>query len=334
MNKVFTYIDLFSGCGGFSLGFDNQNYQNIFSLDFEPSFCKTYKFNFPNHKLIEKDICNLTEQEISGIVGKKNVNVIIGGPPCQGFSMAGKIGRKFIDDPRNNLFKEFSRIINIIKPEIFVMENVQRLSIHNKGKTKLEMLSEFESIGYNVDARVLDAVNYGAPQFRKRIIFIGTINQKNIQFPSLPSEYIFEKRTISDAINHFPPLKSGESSNIPNHTAMNHADQMLKKMSYIGDGGSRIMIPEKLRPTSGDARKYIKYDSKKPSIPITGDMRKVFHYSQNRALTVRELASIQTFPDNFIFKGSSISQQQQVGNAVPPILAEAIAKCVKSMLEK
>ena len=114
---------------------------------------------------------------------------------------------------------------------------------------------------------------------------------------------------------------------------MNHTDQMLKKMNFISDGGNRNKIPEIFRPKSGDARKYVKYDSEKPSICITGDMRKVFHYSQNRALTVRELARIQTFPDNFIFKGSKISQQQQVGNAVPVLLARVVAKCIKKMIK-
>ena len=113
---------------------------------------------------------------------------------------------------------------------------------------------------------------------------------------------------------------------------MNHSEQMLKKMKFVKDGCGRETIPKNIRPKSGDIRKYIKYDSSKPSICITGDMRKVFHYSQNRALTVRELARIQTFPDSFVFKGSTISQQQQIGNAVPPLMARAIARTLKIMM--
>ena len=113
---------------------------------------------------------------------------------------------------------------------------------------------------------------------------------------------------------------------------MNHTEQMLTKMSFVKDGQGRETIPSQIRPKSGDVRKYIRYNSSKPSICITGDMRKVFHYSQNRALTVRELAAIQTFPDDFIFQGTSISQQMQVGNAVPPMLARHIAKAVRQML--
>ena len=114
---------------------------------------------------------------------------------------------------------------------------------------------------------------------------------------------------------------------------MNHTQAMLQKMKHIRDGGNRYQIPIKLRPTSGDPRKYIRYDSKLPSFCITGDMRKIFHYSQNRALTVRELARLQSFPDDFVFYGTKLSQQQQVGNAVPPLMAEVIAKNVLVMEE-
>ena len=138
--------------------------------------------------------------------------------------------------------------------------------------------------------------------------------------------------TIKDAIGKYPALESGESSDILNHEAMVHSQQMIEKMSYVKDGGGRDDIPEEIRPQKGDIRKYIRYDSTKPSICITGDMRKVFHYSQNRALTVRELAAIQTYPDSFEFLGSKILQQQMVGNSVPPFLAKAIADAVKTML--
>ena len=138
------YIDLFSGAGGFSLGFDNKGFQNVFSVDIDPSFCETYRHNFPCHKLLEKDICDISDNEINQITKSKKINVIIGGPPCQGFSIAGNIGRKFIDDPRNRLFKEFVRFVNIVKPKFFIMENVARLYTHNTGLTRNEILSDFE----------------------------------------------------------------------------------------------------------------------------------------------------------------------------------------------
>lgn len=328
LNSKLTYIDLFSGAGGFSLGFDRAEFRNIFSVDIESEFCKTYKENFPNHKLITKDICTLTEKEIKELVGDEKVDVIIGGPPCQGFSLAGNIGRKFVDDPRNSLFREYARVVSIVKPRFFVMENVARLYTHNKNETRKDIINTFENMGYKVACKILNSADYNVAQIRKRVIFIGTLENIEIQFPErLSNNYL----TVKDVIQHFPSVNSGESSSIPNHNAMNHTSQMLEKMKYIPDGGCRNHIPEKLRPKSGDVRKYIKYKSDAPSICITGDMRKVFHYSQNRALTVRELASIQSFPDNFIFKGKTISQQQQVGNAVPPNMAEAIANVIKKM---
>ena len=323
------YIDLFCGAGGFSKGFDEENFENIFSNDCEKDFCKTYRENFPKHKLVEDKIENLSKKKILDLVKGKKIDVIIGGPPCQGFSIAGNIGRKFIDDPRNHLFKEFVRVVDIIKPNFFVMENVERLFNHNNSKTKISIIKKFEEIGYYVECKVLNSLDFMVPQNRRRVVFIGSKVTKEIQFPTKHSKDFL---TIKNAIGDLPKLKSGQKSRVKNHIAMNHSEQMLKKMSFVKDGSGRETIPKNIRPRSGDVRKYIRYNSSKPSICITGDMRKVFHYSQNRALTVRELARIQTFSDSFIFKGSTISQQQQIGNAVPPKMARAIAKTLRIMM--
>jgi len=168
------------------------------------------------------------------------------------------------------------------------------------------------------------------PQIRKRVIFIGTNQNREIIFPR---KTVQKYLTVKDVLDSFPALESGEESTIPNHIAMNHSFQMLEKMKYVKDGGSREEIPVDIRPKSGDIRKYIRYKSDEPSVCVTGDMRKVFHYEQNRALTVRELAKLQSYPDNFVFKGSKISQQQQVGNSVPPKMAEAIAEVIIKMSE-
>lgn len=330
MSKCLKYIDLFSGAGGFSLGFDKKGFQNVFSIDIEPNFCKTYRYNFPNHTLIQKDIRDLTADELKTLKKNNEVDVIIGGPPCQGFSIAGNIGRKFIDDPRNRLFSEFARVVKLIKPKFFVMENVARLYNHNKGNTRKEIIAAFKELGYKVECKTLNSADYGVPQVRKRLIFIGSTNDHRILFPESETEkYV----TVKDALSDYPKLKSGQDSTIPNHIAMSHSEQMLNKMSFISDGGDRTEIPVNIRPKLGDARKYIKYDSSKPSVTVTGDMRKIFHYEQNRALTVRELAKLQSFPDDFVFKGAKISQQQQVGNSVPPKMAEAIAKIIIKMSE-
>lgn len=255
----------------------------------------------------------------------------MGGPPCQGFSMAGNIGRKFLDDDRNSLFKEFARVVSIINPDYFVIENVARLYTHNKEKSKIEIINTFENQGYHVSCKVLNTVDFGVPQLRNRIIFIGNKISNNIIFPKNSIDNT--PKTVKEAIHDLPVLQSGETSNIYNHIAMKHSNQMLEKMFYVSDGGNRCEIPNNIRPKSGDIRKYIRYNSKKPSFCITGDMRKVFHYEQNRALTVRELARLQSFPDSFEFKGTSISQQQQVGNAVPPLFAQHIASSILEMIK-
>lgn len=326
------YIDLFSGSGGFSLGFDWAGFENVFFVEYDHEICKTYRHNFPNHQLVECDITRLEDALILELAAGHDVDVVIGGPPCQGFSMAGKIGRLFADDPRNLLFKEFVRVVRLVRPKCFVMENVARLYTRLNGRTREEIKRHFEEIGYVVDARIVCAADYGVPQNRNRVLFIGKRRD------AAPCQILFPQKadgpapTIKDAIGHYPPLESAGKSGVPNHEAMAHSPQMLEKMSYVRDGGGREDIPESIRPQKGDIRKYIRYDSSKPSICITGDMRKVFHYSQNRALTVRELTAIQTYPDDYVFLGSKIKQQQMVGNSVPPLLAKAIAEAVKKML--
>ena len=328
----FSFIDLFAGSGGFSLGFCKAGFKNIFSVEYDHEICETYRHNFPTHNLVECDITKLDDQTILSLVNNQKIDVVIGGPPCQGFSMAGNIGRQFVDDPRNHLFKEFVRVVKLVKPSCFVMENVARLYTRLKGQTREEIKRQFEALGYVVEARIICAADYGVPQNRHRVLFVGR-KTNNIMFPiRFPKKVNGPLKTIKDAIENYPPLASGETSSIPNHEAMAHSERMLEKMSYVNDGGNRNDIPQKLRPAKGDVRKYIRYDSTKPSICITGDMRKVFHYNQNRALTVRELAAIQTYPDNFVFLGSKIKQQQMVGNSVPPLLAQAIAEAVKEML--
>ncbi len=327
--KKYTYIDLFAGAGGMSLGFNNAGFKNLLAIEFNKDFAETYKKNFPGHNLIVDDIKNVTQKQIYDIIKNEKVDVIIGGPPCQGFSIAGNIARNFIDDDRNRLFKEFVRVVKMIKPRMFVLENVAAMERHNKGKTIKEVISSFEEIGYDIKYKVLNAVNYGVPQERRRIFIVGTLGKNNFEYPNEEIKIV----TVKEAIDNLPKLENGETSNVPNHTAMKHSIQMLEKMSYVSDGGNRNDIPEKLRPKSGDSRKYIRYNSEKPSFCVTGDMRKIFHYNQNRALTCRELARLQTFPDSFIFLGNTGKVQQQIGNAVPVLLANKIALQVKEVLD-
>lgn len=330
---AYKYIDLFCGAGGLSLGFDKAGFENVFAVEFNPDFAKTYSRNFPKHNLLIDDIRNIDDKQVKVLIGNKEVDVIIGGPPCQGFSIAGNIGRSFIDDERNRLFKEFVRFVKCVQPKMFVMENVAAMATHLKGKTIKTIVEAFENAGcgYKVKYEVLNSVNYGIAQERRRIVVVGIRNDLDSEFSyPVKSDETF---TIKDVIDDLPKLTSGQQSEVPNHVAMKHSVQMLEKMSYIKDGGDRMDIPVELRPKSGDVRKYIRYDSTKPSVCVTGDMRKIFHYEQNRALTARELARIQSFPDDFIFEGASIQVQQQIGNAVPPKLAYQLALQVEEALD-
>lgn len=324
----YNILDLFSGAGGLSLGFSQEDEYDIkVSIDYDDKLSLTYIENFPSVKHLSRDILSFSDKEIRELNKKYNFEIIIGGPPCQGFSLAGNIGRTEKKDKRNDLFIGYLKFVRIIKPSVFIMENVARLETHNKGKTLKTIIDLFKNEGYFINYKVLNAKDYGVAQNRNRIFIVGTL-KPGFEFPEKKQEVY----TIKDVIGDLPVLSSGEKSKFPNHNAMNHTKQMLNKMSFIKDGGDRFDIPKEIRPKSGDVRKYMKYKSDEPSICITGDMRKVFHYNQNRALTNRELARIQSFPDDFIFYGTSISIQQQIGNAVPPKLSNALAKKVKEFL--
>ncbi|MBE6625137.1 MAG: DNA cytosine methyltransferase [Ruminococcaceae bacterium] len=328
IEKIYNSIDLFCGAGGLSLGFQRAGFKTLFAVEFNKIYAQTYKANFPEVDLYCGDIKNISNIEIENLGKKAEVDIIIGGPPCQGFSLAGNIGRLFLEDERNRLFLEYFRFVDILKPRMFVLENVASMVTHNKGKTIKEIEEKFHSIGYEIQYKILNAVNYNVPQERRRVFIVGTQKGISFKYPLGNSNII----TIKEAIGNLPELKSGEISSIPQHNAMKHSAQMLEKMSFVKDGGTRKDIPESLRPTSGDIRKYVRYNSNKPSFCVTGDMRKIFHYSQNRALTCRELARIQTFPDDYIFCGSTIEIQQQIGNAVPCNLAYEVAlECFRSL---
>lgn len=323
-----TFLDVFSGAGGMSLGFEEAGFRCVGAIDVDHYSCMTYRRNFPDVPVFERRVEEMSDGDVLRAAGRWTPDVVVGGPPCQGFSIAGRPGRTFVDDPRNHLFKEFVRVTALLKPRFFIMENVSRMYSHNSGKTHRQIKRCFEELGYRVSSRVLNAAEYGIPQKRSRIFIIGNRMRVGNPFPGGGRARV----PVREALDGLPRLESGGSSEVPNHVAMEHSPQMLRKMSYVRDGGDRSQIPARYRPRGGDIRKYIRYDSGRPSVCVTGDMRKVFHYSQNRALTVRELARLQSFPDSFVFEGGSLSQQQQVGNAVPPALARAVAAGVRGAL--
>ena len=348
---MYKVLDLFCGAGGLSLGFQLAGYKIIGGIDFQKDAMKTHERNFKNSISICGDISKIDNSEILEKFDGK-VEVIIGGPPCQGFSAANQ-QRKLEDDPRNKLFFEFIRFVKILKPKAIVIENVRQILTKNNGFAKREILRILDELGYNVDVRVLDASEYGVPQSRKRAIFVGVkkdigiITYHNIKKSS-------EVVTVEEAIgelyeidgnrdNHFdnkPVTKyqkylRSKDNVIHNHEIKYPNENVQKRMTYVHEGGNWRDVPKHLwtnNRTNRHSSAYKRLDSKKVSITIDTGHMNYFHPKHNRVPTVRESARIQSFPDYFVFEGTTTSQLRQVGNAVPPLMARAIAELIKETL--
>lgn len=339
MIKNNTVVDLFCGCGGLSLGFMNTGYEIILGIDHDPNALETFRKNHTNSQALCSDITLLTKTEIKKYIKNKEIDVLIGGPPCQGVSLSG---HRLKEDPRNKLFLSYLRLLSELKPRSFVMENVPGLIGLFNGELKDILLKEFCEIGYTVSYKVLNAADYGVPQFRKRVFFIGLLNGNKFEFPE---PYTSQLVTSYDALSDLPKnsLEDGspyflepsekyqkwmrkESKGIYNHQITSHSEKTKSIISLVPDGGNYKDLPLDLRETRKVNIAWTRLNSKKPSFTIDTGHRHHFHYVYNRVPTVRESARIQSFPDSFIFVGNKTSQYKQVGNAVPPLLAEVIAK--------
>lgn len=360
----FNCIELFAGSGGLGTGFSNAGFNIIAANDVWKVAAETYKTNHTNVKYVIKDISQLTSEELLENTGytTQDIDVIIGGPPCQGFST---IGKRFIDDPRNKLFKEYVRLVNEIKPKFFVMENVAGILSMEGGKVLKNILKSFNDIGYKLEYRLLNAAEYGVPQQRERTIFIGTRTNVEIRYPKKTHTLTKEKGlipalTLWDAIGDLPQSDTEEITNytqdpfnnyqtmmrkgsisINNHKPSVHNEKAYKLMKYIPEGKSAWevkKIPSDLKPKSGYGNTYARLNSKEPAMTITRNFScisssRCIHPFLNRGLTAREAARIQSYPDSYVFKGSKTDIDIQIGNSVPPILGEKIALSIKEMLE-
>lgn len=336
-----TVVDLFSGAGGFLQGFIEAGFEPIFSVEkWEPAI-KTHKRNYPNCKLIEKSIETISDEEIKEYLDEKKVDVVIGGPPCQGFS---SIGKRMLIDPRNRLVFEFIRFVRVIKPKFFIMENVKGLLSAGNGKVKDIIIREFEKSGYkNIKVQVLCAADFGVPQMRQRVFFWGTRLDVEI-VPEFPKpthtkiNYVTVGQSIMDLV--------GKENIIPNHIPMNHNKIVRERIKYIpeGEGLPENGVPEELmygarsdfrnNKVKNFSHVYKRLDRSKPAnTMVPGHNAFPLHPTENRALTVREAARIQTFDDSIIFEGNRQEQCIQVGNAVPVKLANALAKQVRILLD-
>lgn len=345
-------LDLFCGAGGFSEGFRQAGFIIKAGIDNDEEALSTFERNFPTARAILIDLSGDLD-DLSSQLKKysiRNPSVIIGGPPCQGFSVAGK---RLISDPRNILYRAFISLIEILNPLSVVLENVPTILSLHKGETAKSIIADLDSLGYRTAVFTLNAADYSVPQNRRRTFFIGLKECRNFTIPAPVTAFnpITTEMAISDL-----PLLEGELGNevlqyvneptndyqremkrgsdaIFNHWVVQHKQDTIDTIKLVPDGGNYKDLPEHLRDTRRVHIAWTRMNSKRPCFTIDAGHNHHFHYKANRVPTVRECARIQSFPDRFRFFGKKTSQFRQVGNAVPPLLARAIASTLKELLK-
>lgn len=371
-------IDLFAGCGGLSTGFEMAGFDIPLAIEKDEWAAETYRKNHPNTRVITEDITKI--DNLDDLLGENDIYVegIIGGPPCQGFSLSGNRDRK---DPRNSLFMEFVRFVRHYNPNFFVMENVTGiLSMQTKDGRLVKdvILEEFHDAGYNVETFVLNAAEFGVPQSRIRVFFIGLRDDIEYDFEKIqPKGFLFGENQvkIEEAIMDLPQIRAREgdeiqdytcepqneyqrwvrngSEHVYNHIAMKHTKRLIERFDQIGFGQSVADVAEEHQQrqrgnadkvsgkvySQNNMRPYP--DKPSPTIPASFQSNFVHPYI-NRNYTAREGARLQSFPDTYIFYGKrttmswekNLSQYQQIGNAVPPLLAKGIADTIIEYFEE
>tara|TARA_X000000950_G_scaffold282273_1_gene380781 strand:- start:5621 stop:7861 length:2241 start_codon:yes stop_codon:yes gene_type:complete len=325
--KKLTFISLFSGAGGFKIGLENAGFECLLASDILEEANDTNSKN-TNTKFLLKDIRKITSEEVLKITNGKFPDVIVGGPPCQGFSV---MGDKQASDPRNNLFAAYINLVRALKPKCFILENVKGLKTMYNGQAFRTIVDGFSESGYDIYGTILNANDYGVPQNRERVFIVGTRLNKGFSFPKPSHKKIGElhpMKTVGEAINDLQKNKK----DIPNHLILNHGDIVTERYKLIKEGG-KLPPPEDLpkhirRKNFGNT--YIRLHRKKPSVTmVPGNNAFPVHPVLNRSLTPREAARIQTFPDRYVFEGSRRMQCILVGNAVPPLLGANLGKELK-----
>jgi len=341
-----TAIDLFSGCGGLSFGFESSGIHTGLAIDNWPDALKTFSRNHPKSRTEHFDLGAKNLKPVMNSL--TDSQIVFGGPPCQGFSISGK---RDPNDPRNLLYRGFFEVVAEVRPRVFVMENVPNLASMDGGRLIQEIENDFESLGYSLNRKILLASDFGVPQNRRRLILVGTLSERTFEFPQGTSLLPEQKVTCREALSDLPEFSLEEgsmyqtepesnyqklmrvsSNGIFNHTITEHSEQTIRIINLVPDGGNYKDLPLELQSTRKVNIAWTRYSSKKPSLTIDTGHRHHFHYSFNRIPTVRESARLQSFPDSFIFEGSKTSQYKQVGNAVPPLMAKALGDSIRQYL--
>ncbi|MCF7931398.1 MAG: DNA (cytosine-5-)-methyltransferase [Acholeplasmataceae bacterium] len=347
----FKILDLFCGAGGFAYGIDkNKEFQTVLGLDFDSHAIETFNNNIKGAKGIVGDITiDEVKKNIITEAMKLGVNMIIGGPPCQGFSLKGK--QLGLDDPRNFLFLEYVKVVEALRPEVFIIENVRNLINAQGGFFLRQIREKFKALGYIVNDGYINAKDFGIPQNRERAIIIGSLSRSI----DLPKSNIKHLTTVKDAISDLSYLESGEGSNVSdyinepqtkyqkmlrgkkvhNHVATSHSKHALEKLRMVPAEGDKSSIPKELHGKQKFATTWsrLKWDEVSPTIDTRFDTPsngRNSHPYLHRSITPREAARIQSFDDDFVFYGPKTSVCRQIGNAVPPIMAQAIGETIIS----
>lgn len=371
MSDSISVVDLFCGAGGLSHGFQKAGFNILLGVDKEEEFIKAYQ---ESHSETETAVEDLAEKPVEEIIEEKDIDpdtidLVIGGPPCQGFST---VGDREEGDDRNKLVRRFAEALDKLEPDFFLMENVPGLEsmTDEHGNTVISELQKlFKKHGFETDYRILKASNYGVPQKRKRMFIVGSRNNlEEFKWPEkthtegeslkIHSGEAEEALSVQDAIGDLPNLEAGEekteyteepsnsyqrdlrqgSGKVSNHKTPDHSETVLERLRNIPQGGNHGNLPDDLQLNSGYGNIYGRLELDKPADTITGNFGCVsapgrfIHPEDDRALTVREGARLQSFPDSYRFYGSQSKQYKQVGNAVPPLLAEKIAEKISEIV--
>ena len=337
-------VDLFCGAGGLSLGLKNAGIKPVFAADFDAHSCSTYRENIGNH-VHQLDLSKISAHEFASMVkdSTEQVDIVAGGPPCQGFSVQRR-GQPL--DARNELVKRFGEYALMLAPKAILMENVPTI-LGARGRAFVDFITAAWEKDYVLHKAVLDAVSYGAPQFRRRAFIVAIRKDLNssFEFPE-PTRSPEEYRTVREAIGDLPPPPEdfSEHPNHPNHRRVAISDINIERISHVPEGGGRLDVPSHLQlpcHKASNGHRHLDVFGRLSWSRPSGTLTAMFdnftrgrfaHPAENRNITGREGARLQTFPDSFRFLGPKKDVAKQIGNAVPPLLGQAVGEALVQAL--